>query len=543
LSKKLTVSQTPSLRHIVDNPALPAFLKHMRPKSLVRLIDRIGLNDAAELMALVPAPKLLRALDVAVWKSPRHGASPEFDSAEFINWLQVWNEVGEPFVADRLAAFDDEYLAMCLSSVLLVDSSSSKGFDGDTSEIAVDSQGHETAYTENPQSECYAIYGHFLLRPAFEEDWDIVRSALDALWCHAPDRLLDTLGTLATSESMLNSDARRSSLNLDIAFARERHLERSGYVSPTGARAFLASSLVTSTQELLMMSVYDNETRRFLHGIENHDAGKHPIENAAATDNADEELQETSNKTNGIALTPPSEDQIRSLNRLLESEAVVEPGRFESLTWNRHEPRKAVLADMLNSLERENQEAFQQRTRELAYLATVLIAGSSLEDQPFTGGPARDAALATCNLGVEFVQLRQIALKLDTEPGLIRLFLIGWQLLDTLRDRVSDAMEASLTDLETSPRPKNFSWLSNEARIGIRDLRNAVEQHQFADARDAATFLSIIFDATVCRAIAPLLDHLPHFATSSNKSQPRWIESMADLDQVNSLLSRLNKSD
>lgn len=85
----------------------------------------------------------------------------------------------------------------------------------------------------------------------------------------------------------------------------------------------------------------------------------------------------------------------------------------------------------------------------------------------------------------------------------------------------------------------------NEAQIGISDLENAVERHQFSDARDAAIFLSIVFDATACREIAHLLDHLPHFApiieNSENKSQPRWIESIADLDRVSSLLSNLSK--
>jgi Family of unknown function (DUF6178) len=146
LSKKLAVSQMRSLRNIVDNPALPAVLERLQPQTLVRLIDRVGLNDAAELMALVPAPRLLRALDEAVWKSPRPGANPVFDSVEFINWLQVWNEVGEPFVAERLAAFNDEYLAMCLSSVLLVDGGSSTGLDGDTSEIAVGGHDQEAGY-------------------------------------------------------------------------------------------------------------------------------------------------------------------------------------------------------------------------------------------------------------------------------------------------------------------------------------------------------------------------------------------------------------
>ncbi len=372
MSKKLGVLQTRLLRNIVDHPALPAVLELMQPKTLVRLIDRIGLNDAAELMALVPARNLLRALDQATWKSPVPGASPVFDPAE---------------------------------------------------------------------------------------------------------------------------------------------------------------------------SVYDNETRRFVNGVENVDTGQHPIENAMATDPANDEVLLTRNVLSGTAIPLPSQDQVTALSRLLENEAIVEPKRFESLSWKEHEPRRAVLTDMLNRMESENQEAFQKRTRELAYLATVLMAGSALEGQPFTGGNARDAALATCNLGAEFIQSRKIALKLDTEPGLIRHFLIGWQLLGTLRNRVIDAVKTSLADLETSPRLRNSPWLRNEAQIGFRDLQNAVEKHHFTDASDAVTFLSIVFDATACRAITPLLDHLPHLATivqnESDKNQPRWIESIADLDLVSSLLSRL----
>lgn len=527
-----------SLRNIVDNPALPAVLGRLQPQTLVRLIDRVGLNDAAELMALVPAPRLLRALDEAIWKSPRPGASAVFDPAEFINWLQVWNEVGELFVAERLAAFNDEYLAMCLSSVLLVDGSVGCRLDRDSAEIGVDSHGPEAGYIDSPKGEWYAVYGHFLVRPALDEDWEIIRAALDALWRHTPDRLLYGLETLSSSESMLNSDGRRASLNLDVAFARERHLERRGYVSPTGARAFLASTLITTTQDLLTMSVYDNETRRFLAGMEIHDTGQHPIENATAMDGADEQWQ-TQNDAKGLELVPASQEQIRSLSRLLESELIAEPKPFESLQWGKHEPKRAVLTEMLHRLEDERHEAFLQRTRELAYLATVLMAGSSLQGQPFTGGDARDAAFATCNLGLEFVQSRHAARNLDREPGLIRLFLIGWQWLDALRNRVVDAMKMSLQDLETTQPLKASLWLRNEAQIGIRDLQDAVERHHFADARDAATFLSMVFDATVCQEIVPLLDHLPHF--SKNKSQPRWIESIADLDRVGSLLSKLSK--
>ena len=544
MSKKLTASKTRSLRNIIDDPALPAVLGHMQPRTLARLVDRVGLNDAAELVALVPAPNLLRAMDDAVWKSPRPGASPVFDAAEFTNWLRVWNEVGDLFVADRLGAISDEYLGLCLSSVLYVDNGGFHCFSRDTSEFDTGEVNEVAGYAEDSGNDSYEIYGHFLLRPAFESDWEVIRAALDALWLHTPDRLLHILGTLASSESMLNADRRRTSLNLDVAFERERHLERRGYVSPAGAHAFLVSTSITAAQDLLMMSAYDIETRRFLAGIENHDTGQHPIERDTATDGTDDELLQTKNEPSELA-PPASQDQIRALGRLLENEDIIEPKRFESLPSNKHAPKRAVLAKLLNRLEGENQQAFLQRTRELAYLATVLMAGSSLEGQPFTGGDARDAALATCNLGLECLQSKRLELRLDKEPGLIRLFSIGWQLLDTLRDFVIDAMRASLADLETTQRLKASPWLRSEAQFGIRDLQNAVEQHQFADARDAASFLSIVFDATACRAIAPLLDLLPHFATivekSHNRTRPRWIESIADLDQVNSLLSKLSR--
>jgi Family of unknown function (DUF6178) len=210
LSKKLTVSQMRSLSNIVDNPALPAVLGRLQPQTLVRLINRVGLNDAAELMALVPAPRLLRALDEAVWKSPRPGLDPVFDSVEFINWLQLWIEVGEAFVAERLAAFNDEYLAMCLSSVLLVDGDSSTGLDRDTSEIAPDSHAQDAGYADSPKSDRYAIYGHILVRPLLEDDWEIIRAALDALWRHSPDRLLSILETLSSSER-INAQLGRAS--------------------------------------------------------------------------------------------------------------------------------------------------------------------------------------------------------------------------------------------------------------------------------------------------------------------------------------------
>jgi hypothetical protein len=542
LSKKLSVSQSRSLRNIVDDPALPAVLGQMQPKTLARLVDRVGLNDAGELMALVPARNLLRALDEAVWKNPRPGASAVFDPTEFVSWIQVWLEVGETFAAERLAAISDEYLAMCLSTVLVVNSTFSNSLAVDTAAFAVNRQAlEEFGYTDCPETDCYAIYGHFLLSPVQEDDWGTIRTALDALWRHVPDHLLHILGTLGSSESMLDSESRRISLNLDVACERENYRERRGYVSPTSARAFLTSASTTIIQDLLVMSAYDNETRRFLSGMENEPTDKNPIEGTGTSDRTDD-----LSGGNGLVSVPPTQDQIKTLSLLLENGQIIEPFHAPCLPSNIQREKQSGLAELLNRLEQENREAFQQRARELAYLSTVLMAGSSLEGQPFAAAHARDAALATCNLGLEVIQSRQVASKLDIEPGLIRLFSIGWQLLGTLPDRVMEAIKASFPDLESTPRLSISHWLRNEAQIGIRDLQSAVEQRRFADARDAVTFLSMVFNARACRAIAPLLDHLPHLATMSERSrhnrQPRWIESIADLDEVGSLLTTLSEA-
>ena len=56
-----------------NDPALPSLLNTLPAAALARLVERVGLNDAGELMELTPARKLLQALDESVWKSPAPG--------------------------------------------------------------------------------------------------------------------------------------------------------------------------------------------------------------------------------------------------------------------------------------------------------------------------------------------------------------------------------------------------------------------------------------------------------------------------------------
>ena len=82
-----------------------------------------------------------------------------------------------------------------------------------------------------------------------------------------------------------------------------------------------------------------------------------------------------------------------------------------------------------------------------------------------------------------------------------------------------------------------------EATAGLSDLRRAVESKRFEAAREAAIFLSIVFDSKICRAVAPLLDAIPRFSTlldgPGNSHQARWIATKADFQTLTRLLDSL----
>src|SRR5690348_7378526 len=113
-------SASRSLRTLLGNRALPACIRALTPGALAQMCSRVGLGDAAELMALAPARQLVRALDASVWKTPRPGLAEVFDPRELLEWLSVWLDIGDEFAAERLGAIPDADLTLYLSHVLRV---------------------------------------------------------------------------------------------------------------------------------------------------------------------------------------------------------------------------------------------------------------------------------------------------------------------------------------------------------------------------------------------------------------------------------------
>src|SRR5262249_39808783 len=64
-------------------------------------------------------------------------------------------------------------------------------------------------------------------------------------------------------------------------------------------------------------------------------------------------------------------------------------------------PRLASIREALRVAHERDPDAYALRSAELAYLANVITAGSTIQSQPVAAEEAANAAAAVCNLGLE----------------------------------------------------------------------------------------------------------------------------------------------
>ena len=522
-----------SLRAIRDNPALPAFIRTLSSRALAQICSRVGIGDAAEFMALAPAHQLIKALDASVWKSPRPGSPEVFDVNELVEWLWVWLEIGEAFTADRLAAIADADLILYLSRLLCVSTGDMWGFERST-EIEDLDRIYAPSHDET-------AYGPYFVSTVVHDHWEIVRAALDAMWHYAPERLLHLFAQLSADESMLAPESDRDSSNQDFVSARDSSRERRGYVTASGARAFLAIATTTPPEELLTLSHYDFETRRHLSALQSN--SEHADADASIGDDGTGPDEAASGPSDGDALSSSATADSAALPALriaFEAAGLIEPPAETPLLTHDSAHSQLPVIKLLAQLAHADPQAFDMRGRELAYLASVLIASVTVNDEAMSGEDAKGAAIALCNLGFEVLGENGEDARLGSEPGLVRLFLVGWQAIGEVPGRVVDAFERALEQLKSATTLPAHEWLMEEAQSAFADLHAAFAQRNFTAAREAMLMLSFVFEPRSCRAAVPLMDEVPRIAATAAGSDgahgARWIDSLADLRRVARLL-------
>jgi len=519
MTKTSIVSQSHLLRSLERHPALPALLQRLPPRTAAALFQRIGISDAAELMTLVPADSLLRTFDESIWKKMLPGQAETIDTSELIEWLETWNDIGEKFMLERLEAMSDDYLVLLLSYLVRVESETLCGAADDECfvEAGIDDR---------------TRFGAFLIQPIDADHQDTLNNMLNALWLDSPERLILVLDRLATTPDTEDRHRGWTTTVLDVEFDRRSFREAHGYVSHSDARAFLAYADALLPREILDISEYDAHTRRHFDVLARKRSAANPIFRAE-----EEQIDGPPEDAGTELLLKSSPDsEMSALLSALRTVELLESNAAALLLTTSAIPEEPSLMIDLRRLAAADPEIFERRTQELAYLANVLRAAGSADDE-LSDKDAKDAALSTCCLGYE-LSLDASAGDLQKDPALIRAFLLGRHAVNLIPQQVVRAFEAAIatTDIEQS-------WLRGEASLAVRDLRTAIAGRNFVDAREAVILLSIVFDTTTCRAIAPLLDALPRYSLLLESGQRardvRWISTKRDLDRIDSLLAAI----
>ena len=103
------------LDRILETPQLAQVVPRLPPELLHRVIERCGLEDCGELVALATPAQVARVLDLDLWRSPSAGLDEQFDADRFGVWIEVLVEQGADVAARTVAGLDADLVAAGLA--------------------------------------------------------------------------------------------------------------------------------------------------------------------------------------------------------------------------------------------------------------------------------------------------------------------------------------------------------------------------------------------------------------------------------------------
>jgi len=217
----------------------------------------------------------------------------------------------------------------------------------------------------------------------------------------------------------------------------------------------------------------------------------------------------------------------------------------------------------LDRLQWEDASTFHIRLGELVHLANVLIAGARFKGSRFEGKDAAHAALACANLGLDLLLMQQgitrpadrqdvIESLLAQEPGVIGLFRLGWQALQSLPLRCGQALVETLHEPALRVRLSRRAWILGEidSAISDPDLRGLIRKAEFEDVSDNLHLLSLILDLRACRCLQVLITDWPQYPVQLDvgfthakldNREVRFISTTRQLDRIVQFVERLDE--
>jgi hypothetical protein len=366
------------LHRILHEEELVHAVQKLDPHVLGGLVARVGLEDAGELLALATTQQLNTLLDDDLWHPGALGEQEAFDPRRFGLWLAVLAEAGDALLLRKLTELDEDLLVLGLChNVLVLD------LDAALSGVAMgeDPEPVEQALEDslNLELENYVV----LCRDP--QTWDAVVNALTLLDTHE-HHVLQTLlrrcqraGEKHVEDhgGLLEVLGAQEELLSDVLGERNDRREERGFVSAQNAAAFLGLARLATLETLLAHpSTVDPITRSYERSVET--ARKVPF--------------------------PSGEDPaaLRLTRLLRDAEDEETPGRGRrALAESAGPPVHALMRQALQELHTQGAAAHARCLSQLTYLANVVMVGCELQGRAPRPQEAAEAAMATCNLGLD----------------------------------------------------------------------------------------------------------------------------------------------
>jgi len=485
--------------------------------------------------------QLEAVLDLDLWVAPRPGLDEVFDADRFGEWLESLAEAGESEAALVIARMDLALVSGGLSRFVRV-------CDQAAVEAVMTDDEAPSDWRDSNRATCEI--GGYVVTAHRDGGWDAVVSVLAALETEAPEcfhavmrgcrtlsdgvRELDGLDDLlAESDQWLH----------DLRLARERRHEAAGHTSAADARAFLqmarartgSSAATGMANPLHAAHVRDYETARVAR------ASHAPMLPSAAAD--------------------AGSDADPLLLRAILAEIDPEPSPDRRLLGE-GPPLPAYVVRMRTLLETACDVSIETglaRHRELAFLANVLVSGSSLQGRAFTAQEAMTAALATAHLGLDSWSAAPVQASAAAEgPGaaacpdtwlvdhdMIGAFELGWSVL---HEQVGMAAARSLRHVAGTMRctdplvAEGLGTLWRALRThcdagtpwGVRDALDVVA---LLDLPAWTSLLGLLGECPVMpHALRAVIDGHVHRVSATDFD---FISCRTQIDDVRTFLSRL----
>ena len=476
------------LARLLEQPGIVHQVRSLEPRALARLVDHVGLEDAGELVALATPEQLGRVFDEDVWHSARPGEDESFDPDRFALWLEVLLDAGEEVVAEKLAGLPEELVLLGLGRHVLV---------VDLDELAVELS-DAGAYADRIEKALDASlcveFDQYRVIARRHDGWDAIAGVLHALDARDANLLRALLERLCRASSDFVEEngglydvlTAAEMLEADAAAEREDRRAREGFVAPSAAASFLQLARSTSIETALATNAADPVTHAYFRDLEPRTEQPHlPARPTRAS------------------------DLLRLLDDLGEPQAA-HPALPAAAASEELPFRSALVL-----LRTRDPDAYDRRMQELAYLANVLVAGCSFEGRRFRPLEAAEAAVATCNLGLEHLAPEDAAALLGRDRA-DRLFRIGMHLLH--RRLLLEAVETLAVLLER-----------HGARRPAADARTNAASAKPWRARRLLDVLGDALDPATHDRLAALLGELPLEAAGPRQPR-RFVATTADLD-------------